>query len=204
MAKKHRKVPYLLLLLWKYAEHAPYKIIRIYWENFLINICLKLVYLFFLSVKYTFLLHFVLELCALLLLTVQLLLKTRWIGFRNVELSILNYCRIVKLNHCCGFPIIGSIGHFPVLYLRPFMDRIKLKLLLICPKLRNSVADPGCLSRIRNFIHPGSYIWDSRSKNGNKRWGGKNVLSFLFCSHKYHKIETYFTIEQLKKKTLAN
>jgi hypothetical protein len=48
----------------------------------------------------------------------------------------------------------------------------------------NSVADPGCLSRILIFTHPGSRI----QKREQKRGGGKNLLSNVFCSHKFHKI----------------
>jgi hypothetical protein len=55
-----------------------------------------------------------------------------------------------------------------------------------------SVADPVCLSRILIFIYPGS-------KNSNKRGGG-GLLSHLFCSQKYHKIENYFAFELVKKK----
>jgi hypothetical protein len=35
----------------------------------------------------------------------------------------------------------------------------------------NNVADPGCLSRILIFTHPGSRIQGLGSKNGNKREG---------------------------------
>ncbi len=51
---------------------------------------------------------------------------------------------------------------------------------------------------------PGSWnlsIPDPGSKNSNKR---ENLLSYLFCSTKYHKIETYFIFELAKKKTGAN
>jgi hypothetical protein len=34
-----------------------------------------------------------------------------------------------------------------------------------------SDADPGCLSRILIFSHPGAWIPDPRSKNSNKRVG---------------------------------
>jgi hypothetical protein len=44
-----------------------------------------------------------------------------------------------------------------------------------------SVADPGSLSRILIFTHPGSRISDPGSKNSNKRDGWKkNLLSYLF------------------------
>jgi hypothetical protein len=35
--------------------------------------------------------------------------------------------------------------------------------------VKGSVADPGCLSRILIFTHPGSRISDPGSKNSNKR-----------------------------------
>jgi hypothetical protein len=60
------------------------------------------------------------------------------------------------------------------------------------------VADPGCLSRIPIFTHPGSRISDPGSKNSNKRGVKKNLLSYLFCSHKFRKIENYFIFEMLK------
>jgi hypothetical protein len=63
-----------------------------------------------------------------------------------------------------------------------------------------SVADPGCLSRILIFTHPGSPIPDP--KTATKERGEKN-----FChtfSHKFQKIENYFSFEVLKKKIWAN
>ncbi len=61
-----------------------------------------------------------------------------------------------------------------------------------------SVADPGCLSRIPD---PGFY--PSRipdPKTATKERGEKNLLSCLFCSHKFHKLENYFIFEMPKKK----
>ncbi len=64
-----------------------------------------------------------------------------------------------------------------------------------------SVADPGCLSRILIFTHPGSRISDPRSKNRNKREGWKKVCCHtFFCSHKFHKIEHYFILICWRKK----
>jgi hypothetical protein len=65
--------------------------------------------------------------------------------------------------------------------------------------LRNSVTDPECLSRIQFFTHPGSRIQKPQQKRGVK----KKLLSYLFCSHKFHKIENYFIFEMRKKKNLA-
>jgi hypothetical protein len=62
----------------------------------------------------------------------------------------------------------------------------------------NSVADPGYLSRILIFTHPGS-------KNRNKReWWKKICCHTFFCSHKLHKIANYFIFEMRKKKIWAN
>jgi hypothetical protein len=54
----------------------------------------------------------------------------------------------------------------------------------------SSVADAGCLSRIK--------------KQQQKRGVKKNLLSYLFCSHKNHKIENYINFELVKKKLWAN
>ncbi len=48
----------------------------------------------------------------------------------------------------------------------------------------SSVANPGSLSRILIFIHPGSQISDPGSNNSTKR-GGKFFGPTIFCSHKY-------------------
>ncbi len=69
----------------------------------------------------------------------------------------------------------------------------------------HSVADPGCLSRIQIFTHPGSRISDPGSKNSNKREGWKKIWCHTFlCSHKFHKIVHYFSFEVLKKKIWAD
>jgi hypothetical protein len=53
-------------------------------------------------------------------------------------------------------------------------------------------------SQILIFTHPGS-------KNCNKREGCKKKFSHTFlCSHKFHKIENYFSFEVLKKKIWTN
>ncbi len=60
-------------------------------------------------------------------------------------------------------------------------------------------------SRILIFTHPGSRISDPGSKNSNKREGWKkNFCHTFLCSHKFHKIEHYFSFEVLKKKMWAN
>jgi hypothetical protein len=67
-----------------------------------------------------------------------------------------------------------------------------------------SVADPGCLSRILIFIHPGSQIPDLGSwiqKHQQKRGIKKICCHTFFCSYKFHK---YFNFEMLKKRIWAN
>jgi len=62
------------------------------------------------------------------------------------------------------------------------------------------VADPGCLSRIQIFTHPGSRL----QKQQQKRRVKKNCCHNFLCSHKFHKIENYFSFEVLKKKIWEN
>ncbi len=54
---------------------------------------------------------------------------------------------------------------------------------------------------------PGSWFLptpDPGSKNSNRREEGKKICCHTFlCSHKFHKIENYFSIEVLKKKNLG-
>ncbi len=58
-----------------------------------------------------------------------------------------------------------------------------------------SVADPGCLSRM-----PDPNFYPSRiQKQDQKRGVKKNLLLYLFYSHKIHKIVNYFIFEMLKK-----
>jgi hypothetical protein len=58
--------------------------------------------------------------------------------------------------------------------------------------------DPGCLSRILIFTHPGS-------KNSNKieGRGEKKFVFITLCSYKFHKIANYFSFGVLKKKSWA-
>jgi DNA-directed RNA polymerase subunit N (RpoN/RPB10) len=60
---------------------------------------------------------------------------------------------------------------------------------------------PGSLILI--FTHPGTRIPDPK-KQQQKR-GVKRICCHNFlCSHKFHKIENYFSFEVLKKKIWAN
>jgi hypothetical protein len=47
------------------------------------------------------------------------------------------------------------------------------------------------------FIHPGSRIPDQ--KTATKERGEEELVVAFFYSHKYHKIENYFTFELVKK-----
>jgi hypothetical protein len=64
----------------------------------------------------------------------------------------------------------------------------------------HSVADLGCLSRILIFTYPGSRIQKRQQKGRVKKISCHTFL----CSHKFHKIENYFSFEVLKKKIWAN
>ncbi len=64
----------------------------------------------------------------------------------------------------------------------------------------NSVADPGCLSRIPDPNFCPSRIPDVGSKNRNKESGEK----ISGGSHKYQKIENYFIFELVMRKIWAN
>jgi hypothetical protein len=70
-----------------------------------------------------------------------------------------------------------------------------------------SDADPGCLSRILIFVHPGSRIQYPKMKTAKKGGVKKFVVlpvGTFFFSLKYHKIENYFIFELAKKKIWAN
>jgi hypothetical protein len=63
----------------------------------------------------------------------------------------------------------------------------------------SSVADPGCLSQIPD---PGFY--PSRILDLGSRIQKQQQKRGILCSHKFHKIENYFSFEVLKKKIWAN
>ncbi len=70
-----------------------------------------------------------------------------------------------------------------------------------------SVADPGCLSRILIFTHPGSRISDPGSripdpkKTATKERGEKKLdVKLFYVATKFNKIVNYFSFEVLKKK----
>jgi hypothetical protein len=70
--------------------------------------------------------------------------------------------------------------------------------------LTSSVADAG-ISRILNFIHPGSRILDPGYNNSTKRGGEIYfVLPFVVPqTHRYHKIANNLIFKQVKKFFLA-
>jgi hypothetical protein len=62
-------------------------------------------------------------------------------------------------------------------------------------------------SRILIFTHPGSLVSDpgSQIQKQQQKRGVKKICCYNFlCSHKFHKIENYFSFEVLKKKIWAN
>jgi hypothetical protein len=68
-----------------------------------------------------------------------------------------------------------------------------------------NVADLGCLSRIPDpdfyplrILDPGSDLGSRIQKQQQKRGVNKNSCHTFFWSHKFHKIENYFTFERLK------
>jgi hypothetical protein len=80
---------------------------------------------------------------------------------------------------------------------------------MFIPDPGSRISDPGSRildlgSRIPDFgsriLDPGSRIQKQQQKTGVK----KNLLSYLFCSYKFHKIENYCIFEMRKKKIWAN
>jgi hypothetical protein len=70
---------------------------------------------------------------------------------------------------------------------RPIIRQIAI--LKLCT-IVNSVADPGCSSRILIFTHPGSRIPDP--KTATKERDEKKNFQTIFCSHKFYKIVKLF------------
>ncbi len=72
-------------------------------------------------------------------------------------------------------------------------------------RIKTSVADPGCLSRIPDPDFYPSRIPDPKTAT-KERGEKKNLLSYrtFLCNHKFHKIENYFSFEVLKKKIWAD
>ncbi len=90
--------------------------------------------------------------------------------------------------------LIRSLTHFLQLCMVEF---------IACSQCGGSgmfIPDPGC--RILIFTHPGSRIPDP--KTATKERDEKNLMSYLPCSHKFHKIVHYFSFEVLKKKIWVN
>ncbi len=65
--------------------------------------------------------------------------------------------------------------------------------------LLGSVADPGCLSRILIFTHPGSRVQKQQWKPGVE----KIRCHTFFLSHKFHKIELFYIWNVEEKKIWA-
>ncbi len=63
-----------------------------------------------------------------------------------------------------------------------------------------SVADPGCLSRILIFTHPGSQISDPGSKHSKKREGWKKILSYFFVVTNFTKLNIILCLKCWRKK----
>ncbi len=70
---------------------------------------------------------------------------------------------------------------------------------------KGSVTDPGCLSRILIYIHPGSRtrISDSGSNNSNKRGGKICCPTFLVDTYMTKLIIIYLWIPYVQKKNLS-
>jgi hypothetical protein len=80
-------------------------------------------------------------------------------------------------------------------------DPQQLNIARLCNK--SSVADPGCLSRILIFTHPGSRIPDP--KTATKERGEKKLdVKPFYVATKFNKIVNYFSFDVLKKKMWAN
>ncbi len=79
---------------------------------------------------------------------------------------------------------------------------------LLAHHLQNQFHSPQCCGSGMFIPEPGSWflpIPDPGSKNSNKREGRKKISCNTFlCSHKFHKIENYFSFEVLKKQIWAN
>ncbi len=78
----------------------------------------------------------------------------------------------------------------------------KMSSILQCCGSGMFIPDPG--SWFLPIPDPGSWISDTGSKNRNKREGRKKICYTFLCSHKFYKIENYFSFEMLKKKIWAN
>ncbi len=73
--------------------------------------------------------------------------------------------------------------------------------------IMNSVADPGCLSRIPDPDFYPSRILDlgSRIQKQQQKRGVKKIFcQTISCSHKFHKTEYSFIFDMLKKKIWPN
>jgi hypothetical protein len=76
-------------------------------------------------------------------------------------------------------------GNWAIFLEAGWVRYIILNMFLAFYVVGDSFADPGCLSRIPDLT--------------TKKMRGEKFLSYLFCSHKYHKIENYFIFKRVKK-----
>ncbi len=88
---------------------------------------------------------------------------------------------------------IRSIAELGAFYGTAVPDRTGL--LSQCCRTGRFILDPHFLP---------SQIPDLGSNNSKKEGGGGNLLPYLFCRYKFHKIEDYFFFEKVQKKVWAN
>ncbi len=89
------------------------------------------------------------------------------------------------IKHLC--PLYSPLQFFSIIpnSCVPCLSRSLIFFLPFSPK-------PADLPAISLCCGSGMFFPDLGSNNSNKREGGKNLLSLLFCSHKYHKIVNLF------------
>ncbi len=89
--------------------------------------------------------------------------------------------------------------HFDSFFLK-CLKRNQISKILEFLRVNISFADPGCISWFLSILDLGSRIQKQQQKRGLT----KNLLSYLFCCHKYHNIENYLIFELAKKKIWSN
>jgi hypothetical protein len=119
--------------------------------------------------------------------------------YRNAIKNVLNYFYVPYKVALTFFSQVGCTHFWIPIWIGT--DESKKSRIHQFPDPLTSVADPGCLSRILIFTHPGSRIPDP--KTAAKERGEKKCCHTFFCSHKFHIIENYFIFEMLKTKNLG-